>query len=494
MSRVLVSIGALQAFLILVNLGRSKALSVLLGPSGLGVVSTIDQLVLTVVHLGTLSLPFTALKFMAKGHSEAPERFSHSFAGFLRALTVLTVLAAVVASVLLALWPAVYGEDLLRYRSVLHLAFISVPALALNVLFVNTLAAAQRPAAAAGLSLSVAAVLCVAAIAGAAIGGVRGIYVATSATGLVTTAVSLVFLRRGLNLATASPSGIVGELRRTPEILPYAIFFYLVMSAYSLTMLAARYFVFSGLGEATAGLLQALFSISLSITAVLGPMSNLYLTPLVNRSMPEAEKVKATNEFAATLVALLLLASVPFVLFPKLALSILFTSAFSPAAPALYLFVLWQCLYQIANVYQQLLIGLDDVRFVSVAALLGFGTSALLMPLLIPRFELAGAALALAIGMLLYGMAAALRLRARFGVGVPRALWLRAGVAIGALMLTGAFFAGGEELTVSGALARLVAGLVIAAILWIQLTPNERNSIRSLLPGKSATTWGPGRP
>jgi len=65
MSRVLLSIGAIQIVIMLVALIRAKVLSVLLGPAGYGVASTIDQTVLSTMQLAHLSLPFTAMKFMA---------------------------------------------------------------------------------------------------------------------------------------------------------------------------------------------------------------------------------------------------------------------------------------------------------------------------------------------------------------------------------------------------------------------------------------------
>ena len=75
MSRVLLSIGVVHVLTMLVGLMRAKSLSVLLGPADFGVLSTVDQAVLSVVQLGALSLPFTAMKYMSQGHSEGPEQF-----------------------------------------------------------------------------------------------------------------------------------------------------------------------------------------------------------------------------------------------------------------------------------------------------------------------------------------------------------------------------------------------------------------------------------
>ena len=86
MSRVLISIGAIQLLIMFVALVRAKVLSVLLGPSGFGVVSTIDQATLTAMQLAHLSLPFTALKFMSRRHSDGHDAFERTYASFSRAL------------------------------------------------------------------------------------------------------------------------------------------------------------------------------------------------------------------------------------------------------------------------------------------------------------------------------------------------------------------------------------------------------------------------
>ena len=85
MSRVLLSIGAIQVVIMLVALVRAKVLSVLLGPAGYGVASTIDQTVLSTMQLAHLSLPFTAMKFMARRHSDGHDAFERTYATFFRA-------------------------------------------------------------------------------------------------------------------------------------------------------------------------------------------------------------------------------------------------------------------------------------------------------------------------------------------------------------------------------------------------------------------------
>lgn len=480
MSRILFSIGALQVLIVLVSVGRSKVLSILLGPGGFGIMSTIDQVVLTLVSLGALSLPFTALKFMSRSHSQGSEAFQQTYLSFVRVLALLVSAAAMFATAALAWWPELFGPDLLAYRSALQLAVLGVPALALNILFVNTLAAAQRPAAGAGLNLLATLALALAAIVGVKLGGLPGLYVGTIAAGLITTMATLAYFRQSLGLRLSGPAqDLVHEFRRSPEIISYSGYIYLVMTAYSLTLLATRYYVLSRLGDVQAGFLQALLSIALTVGAVLAPLSNLYLAPLVNRQIPVRDKVRAAHNFARKMLILLLLAALPVILFPQLVLSILFTAEFAVAAKALFVFVLWQCLYQMVNISQQLLIGLDDVLFVSLAACAGFGSAALLFPVLIPHLGLGGAAGALALGMAIYGLAAEARLRLRFDSAAPAGLLVQAGYVLGAVSMAGWLFAGRAELTLPEMAQRTTFAIASLGLYWLLLGPEERDFVRT---------------
>ncbi|PTB97866.1 hypothetical protein C9993_09160, partial [Marinobacter sp. Z-F4-2] len=63
MSRVLISVGVIQVFIILTGMIRAKILSMVLGPAGFGIIATVDQVAVTVVQVAGFSIPFFALKF-----------------------------------------------------------------------------------------------------------------------------------------------------------------------------------------------------------------------------------------------------------------------------------------------------------------------------------------------------------------------------------------------------------------------------------------------
>jgi PST family polysaccharide transporter len=483
MSRVLLSIGAVQVLIMLVGLIRAKVLSLLLGPADFGIVSTIDQVVLTLVSLGALSLPFTALKFLSRSHGDGIEPFRRTFASFLRGLALLGAATAALAFLLLLSRPGLLGAEIAAHRGATLIAVLGVPSAMLTVFFVNAVAAAQRASASALLNLAVAAALVLGAVLGELAAGIPGLYIGTVVAGIVATVASLAYLRRTLGLHATDPgAGLVRALKENPEIASYSGFVYLAMTAYALTMLGARLLVLSELGAVPAGLFQAVLSLALTVGAVMTPMSNLFLAPLVNRRLPVESKVAAANDFARTMSVLLLVAALPIVLFPRLALVVLFSQAFAAAAGALFVFVAWQCVYQLVNAYSQLLIGLDDVRFISLATVAGFAGAAALFPVLVPAFGLGGAALALLVGMALVGLAAALRLRLRHGARAPWAVFLRAGFCVGAIVVAGLLFReGAGEWTPGGVGLRGAYAAGVAGILWMILAPAERRALAAML-------------
>jgi len=227
------------------------------------------------------------------------------------------------------------------------------------------------------------------------------------------------------------------------------------------------------MGADAAGMLQSLFSVALSFGAVVQAMSVLYLAPLVNRQAPPEEKIAATNRFAARVLALLTIGGVTLALFPRLTLTILFSRAFVPAAAALFAFVVWQSVHQIAIVYLQLLIGLDDVGYYAAILGVGYGVAALLFGVLISRFGLIGAAAALATGMVISSVGVAVRLR-HFGGSVSGNVIVRTVLCLAAIAGAGMLALVSPEATSSGGLLRAVYAVVVGLVLWATLSQREQ--------------------
>lgn len=481
MARVLISIAALQVLTMLVALLRAKGLSVQLGPAGFGVVSTIDQVVTSLAQIGAFGLPFAALRQMSRAHSRGDAAFALSASSFLRMLIVLAGITTLLSLAASRWRPSLFGADLVPHRAALQVALLGIGATIVVSFLVNALASAQRAAGAALLQLCFSAAVAAAAVIGTYIAGPRGLYIGMIASGAVVIVAALAYVRRAHGISLSGRGiGLLSELDRSRDLVSSAASIYAMTAAYAISLLVVRYTVLHNLGEAMAGLLQASLGIALTVGALLMPMSSLHLAPMLNREVSGEQKVLTANRFALDVLLLLLLGALPVVLFPRLLLTVLYTSAFGLASATLGLFVLWQCLFQTANVYQQLLIGLGDTVFTGAAAVLSFGAAGLLAHLLVPQFGLAGAAAGLCISAGLLGAATAMRVRARYQLGVPATIPLRLLLVGCAVVAAGILFANEPELSVRGVLLRAGFALLTWFLLWWRLAADERARLLQL--------------
>jgi O-antigen/teichoic acid export membrane protein len=288
------------------------------------------------------------------------------------------------------------------------------------------------------------------------------------------------YLRRSLAVSvTAHGARLRDELRDNPEIASYSFYVYVAVGAYLVAVLLTRFFVFDALGPAGAGLLQALLSIALTVGAVMTPMSGLYLAPLLNRQMPVSTKLDHANDFAAKIAPLFLLGGVGVALFPGLALTVLFSHRFAGAAGVLFLFVVWQCLHHLVNVYLQLLIGLDDVRFYALLNCVAYVGAALVFRPLIDAYGLGGAAIALSVASIVNAIGSAVRLALRFQARIGSVVLVRGGVSVATIIGAGALFRGSAELSPQGISLRVAYLVAVSLLLWMTMSAAERAWLRS---------------
>jgi O-antigen/teichoic acid export membrane protein len=482
MSRVLFSIGAVQLVVMLLSLVRAKTLALALGPSGYGIVSTVDQTALSLVQLGALSMPFTALKFMSREH-DRPEAFGREFATFFAAIGLCGLLTVAVMLALLSWAPQLLGSDLAVLRPYLLIALLGVPPAMMNILFVHTLAAAQRSGASAMLNMVVVLALAIASVVGVLVDGVRGVFVFTAAASVVAGVASLRYLMTRLPLTLhASPALLWQAFARNPEIVRYSFLIYSALASYSLTMLAMRYFVFAGLGATHVGVLQALIGVALTVGAILNSMTVLSFAPLVNSRIDVAAKGRAANHYANQILLLIGLGGLVVTLFPETLLTLLFSRAFAVGAVALFTFVIWQLVYQVGNVYLQLLIGVDEVAVYALATVVGYGLASALFPLFVARLGLSGVALALAVALVVSTLVAVLWLRRRFGIGVERGVLARFAFAVCAIVAARFGFQRWDELSALGLALRAAFVVGVAGVFWLTLAAEDRAALVRYLP------------
>lgn len=439
MFKIILTIGAIQALAIVVGFIRTKLVAVLAGPQGVGIISTIDQVVQAASYFSALSLPFASVRYLSKAHSNGFESFKQTYSNFLKALLILSLTGTTVAAGLVFLRPQLLGPEIEKYNVLLGIALLSLPTMILSGFFMQTLAAAQKPRLSSVLTLITGATLSAASVGGIALGGITGLYVGTGVVGIVLTVATLIYLRKALDLPLYKRgASFYDELKRSPDIIPFAFMAYLGALASSLSLLAARYVTLTNYGEESAGFLQAAIALSLALGMTLNPANGLYLTPIMNRNIAKEDKIKAAVEFEKRLAIIMAIVAMPIVLFPDVMVNILFSSQFVVVAQYVFLFIAAQCILQISGVHQALLIGFDDLKAYSLFTCVGHVSLGLLAWFLIPSLGIFGAGIAfLAAYSCLFGTTLLrLRLKHNFLMPIPLTLLMLYGLA--AMLLAGA--------------------------------------------------------
>ena len=482
MLKIILTIGAFQALAIVISFFRTKLVAVLAGPEGVGIISTIDQVVQAASYFSALSLPFASVRYLSKAHSRGFESFKQTYSNFLKALLILSLTGTTVAAGVVFFRPQMLGPEAVKYKVLLGIALLSLPTMILSGFFMQTLAAAQKPKLSSVLTLITGATLAAAGVIGIAVGGITGLYAGTGLVGIVLTVSTLVYLQKALNLPLYNrAASFYDELKRSPDIIPFAFMVYLGALASSLSLLVVRYVTLTNYGEESAGFLQAAIALSLALGMILNPANGLYLTPIMNRDIAKEEKIKAAVEFEKRLAIILALAAMPIVLFPDLMINILFSSEFIVVAQYVFLFIAAQCILQIAGVHQALLIGFDDLKAFSLFTCAGHVSLGLIAWLLIPTLGILGAGIAfLAAYSILFGTTLLrLRLKHNFLMPVPLTLLMLYGLA--AMLLAGSASAHYDGWNIVSIASRIGIFSLFAASLLLYLTKEERGFIYDLL-------------
>ena len=212
--QALVALGGIQALTMLAGLARTKVLAVTLGPAGVGVAGVIDQAVALVAQLGSLSVPFVALKFMSRARDSASGELRRMYSALVITVALASTVSAAIATAI-SLWePGVFGDGLTPYRVSLTIALLGVPPIALAPLFRNVMAALERHRESALAAFFTALLTVAGAYLGVRYGGLTGLYVAN----VVVTALTVIglhaYLARAvrLRLVAMRAAEVSGEL------------------------------------------------------------------------------------------------------------------------------------------------------------------------------------------------------------------------------------------------------------------------------------------
>jgi O-antigen/teichoic acid export membrane protein len=484
MLKIILAIGGIQVAAILISIVRSKVVAVLLGPAGVGVVSVIDQVVQLITYLSAFSLPMAAVRFLSRAHSEGEEPFRRTYAAFLQAIVGLSTTGVLIALAIIAIRPQWLGAEIGDLKGVLRIAVLAVPAMILSGFLPNVFAAAQKVRSSAAVSVVTNAALAAAAVVGILAGGVAGMYVATVSVLTATVIAGLLYLRGRLHLPLFAGGGhVVRELKANREVVWFSAMFSLAAVASSAALLMMRHAVLSSGGQVAAGLLQSAYALGLAINMVLNPTNGLYLTPIMNRNIPEAEKLQTALSYQSRLAVILVLVCAPLVLLPKTALFVLFSGRFVEVGQWVFLFVLAQLVLQFAGVYQAVLIGVNSLKTFALVTAGGHAVTGAAALILASRWGVPGAGAALLLGAVVAWIAGLAALQRRSPEAFDWKPFLLPLYAIAACAVAAAVGRGLPEWSLGGLAIRVLVGVASVAGAVALLPPDGRHELLQLAGG-----------
>ena len=487
---ILLGIGGLQILAMLVNIARTKILAMWVGPEGLGIISSIDQTIQFVTHVCTLSLPFAAVKFLSKAHSEGGDAFRDGYVVFLKVLLMLSTVGTLVAASVVLFCVDLFPAKILPYQTLLVLGLLGIPATAVAGLFPNVLAAAQHSTGSARLLVFTGMAMAVATTGGLLLGGITGLYVASVCTITVLAVVVVEYLRREMGLSvTECKVGIAAGFRRMGNVVSFSALFYAGAIASTGSLLVTRYAVLEHLGEAEAGFLQAGMAVALLMSAALTPLNGLFFTPRVNRAGPKEEKFQVAVEFQKQMAMILTIASIPVLLFPHVLLSLAFSPKFLVASQYMFLFMLWQSFTMFAGIYQALLIGLDDMVSYTVLSCLGSLLAASSAVLLVPQYGVIGAASGFVAASALVTIGTFIRLKLSHGFILPGHLVFLMGYSLLVTIVLGSIFRHYDGWQYPLLLSKAAVALVSLLGLFLFLSSKDRHALVSFSQRVRSGTW-----
>src|SRR5581483_6930732 len=340
-------------------------------------------------------------------HSAGRRAFAELYAGFFWALLALSGAGSLAVLLVLRLWPALLGPELAPYGRATALAVLAIPGMVLVTLCGNAIAAAQRARTSGGYGLLNTAALAVLPTLGVVAGGVTGYYAGALLAVAAVAACGVLYLARSEGVLVGPPQLGVATLRRCRGLGTFAASLYIMALALPATHLLARYTILRTSGLEAAGLLQSAMAGGLAFALVMRQSNALFLTPAMNRHTPAEQKFREAAEYLRSFSLVAGLVALPLVLFPEVALYVLYSRRFLSAAPYAYLFVVAQLLEVIGGVLLGILIGLDRIVAQLAITLTGITALAVLAVTLGPRFGLAGIGVAfLADGVLVLAVSA----------------------------------------------------------------------------------------
>ena len=394
MLRVLLAIGAVQMMAMVVLLARTKGLALLLGPDQVGILAVIDKLVAVLVQTASLSLPFAAVRFLPALWDADRREFHVRLRAMSVTLAALSLVAMVVGVVVTMIDPERWGRELQPYRFVVFVAFFTVPVQVLVPFVQNAVAAGFVPRRSMFFYLAHAIVFTVSAVVGAWWSGLSGIFLLYAALGSVFAGVALVRLNKPTDPSIRLPPPTLSTLALPAPVWRFSLAFVGLAFLMPYAALFIHYRILTDQGANAAGWMQAAIGIALAVRGVLGSAHPTFLTPQLTRGGTPEERMRWAGEFQKTFCILTGIVLPPLLLFPDVAVRLLYSPAFLPGARFVFIFVLVEIVILLAGTYQVIVLALNRIAFhvgqnlVAQLITIAVGATA------IPTLGIAGAGLA----------------------------------------------------------------------------------------------------
>lgn len=452
---------------------RTKGLAIILGPGAVGVMAVIDKLIAVVSQTASLSLPFAAIRFLPSLH-ESPVAFHCLRRAMALTVLALTVAAAAGAAAVAMARPAVWGAQFAGHESWLLVGLLTVPVVACAAFLPNAFAGGLDHRGAMGFTVTHALVLAASGLFGAWFDGVRGVYAAYAILGGVLVA------SRVRRLVWSPELEARGAWRLPTSVWRFGLAMIALAWVVPYAALFTHYQVLRYFGANTSGYMQAAMGIAVAVRTVLGAGHQLFLTPHVNRSGTPADRLAWAVRYQRTLALLVGVLAPPLLLCADVAVRVLYSSAFLPASPYVWLFVIVEVLTLFAGTYQSLILAFDHLTFHVVQNLAAQVVVIVLAFALVPTYGVAAAAAAPLGGQAVIWAGTLLFLRRGFGLRVPRPTALLTAAAIAAVVLAG--IVGAQfAWTMAGVGARLAVWVAGLALLGACADEDERTTFARVL-------------
>jgi O-antigen/teichoic acid export membrane protein len=471
---VLVGIGALQLVVMVLLLARTKFLALALGAGAVGVLAVVDRLMAVFAQGAALSLPFAAIRYLPGRWTADQAAFGALYRRMCLILLGTGVGAALAGCAVAFFSPESFGPALAGRRTLLLLGFATVPALVFVPFAQNAMASRFEHRRSMRVPLANAAVLLLSALVGGWIAGLEGLYLsyAVAGTGMAIWAVTAVL--RDVPVSSRSV-----PLPREIWVFALTMLAIAVLSPYGALYVQHR--VFTIYGDVASGWMQAAIGLALAVRMLLGSAHAILLTPHVNRGGEPRERVAWTNEFQRMLCLGIVFLAPPLLLFPDLAMQVLYAKAFLPGAAFVALFLAAELLGLWVATYQALVLAFDHLRIHVVnnvvAQLLLVGSGAVL----IPRLGIGAAALANLLAQVVLGALTIGFLRGRHGLRFSVEARLTSLLAVAVVIFSGIVGSVTSVTSPRDVVLRLVTYAVVLAVLSRMLTAAERTRIGHLL-------------